>query len=113
MKNKKMNIFVKHLLIAAGVLVVLVIAVLLALNSYTHHGEEEVVPNVKNMSIEKAANILKHLAHDTPHIIIKVGVMKCHTPFIRCGRHGTHHQDFGISKKEVTKRMGFDTRVSQ
>lgn len=59
MKNKKMNIFVKHLLIAAGVLVVLVIAVLLALNSYTHHGEEEVVPNVKNMSIEKAANILK------------------------------------------------------
>lgn len=59
------NIYVKNLLMMAGVAVILIILVLIALNFYTKHSESVTVPNVKGIQMEEASNILQSSGLDT------------------------------------------------
>lgn len=49
------NVYTIHALLALGVLIILVGIVLIGLNSYTQHGQEVPVPDVKGLKIEVAA----------------------------------------------------------
>jgi beta-lactam-binding protein with PASTA domain len=49
----------KNLLIAAGVVVILGWGVLICLDFYTHHGEAEIVPDLRGSYIEEAEILLK------------------------------------------------------
>lgn len=48
------NIYIKNLLVAVFVFLLLVLCVLWWLNSYTRHGEKVVVPNVKGLQMTEA-----------------------------------------------------------
>jgi eukaryotic-like serine/threonine-protein kinase len=48
----------KHVLIAAGILVVLSTAALFAVDFYTHHGQYEVIPDLRGSYLEEAEVIL-------------------------------------------------------
>jgi beta-lactam-binding protein with PASTA domain len=53
------NIYVKHLLIALAILVVLIFIVLQWLDIYTRHGKQVAVPDVKGMLVEDAVPLFK------------------------------------------------------
>jgi beta-lactam-binding protein with PASTA domain len=53
------NIYIKNILIAIAILIVLVFIVLQWLNVYTHHGKQVTVPDVKGMQVEQAAPFLE------------------------------------------------------
>jgi hypothetical protein len=57
-RNVFWNIYVKNILIAAAVLIVLIFMVMLWLNAYTHHGKQVTVPDIKELPVEQAAQIL-------------------------------------------------------
>ena len=52
------KVYVKNILIAIAVLIVLVFGLMLWLNIYTHHGKQVTVPDVKGMQVEHAALLL-------------------------------------------------------
>lgn len=51
------NWIVKNLLIAAGIFIVLIIAVVSGLSLFTHHGSEIVVPDFTNMTFAEASEV--------------------------------------------------------
>lgn len=53
------NVYVKNLLMMAGVTLILIIVVLVCLNIYTKHNESITVPNVKGLQTQEAASILQ------------------------------------------------------
>lgn len=53
------NIYVKNLLWAILIIIILVVGVLCWLNFYTHHNEAVVVPNIKGLQVEEAAVLLR------------------------------------------------------
>ena len=53
------NVYVKNLLLMAGVALALIIVVLTALRFYTKHNESITVPAVKGLQAEEAMNILR------------------------------------------------------
>lgn len=53
------NIYIKNILIAIAILIILVFIVLQWLNVYTHHGKQVTVPDVKGMQVEQAAPFLE------------------------------------------------------
>ncbi|MDR2805862.1 MAG: PASTA domain-containing protein [Dysgonamonadaceae bacterium] len=57
MQSRKIlaTVYVKHVLIALVILIVVIFIVLQWLNVYTRHGKQVVVPDVKGMQIEQAA----------------------------------------------------------
>ena len=57
-RNVFWNIYVKNILIATAVLIVLIFTVMLWLNVYTHHGKQITVPDIKELPVEQAAQIL-------------------------------------------------------
>jgi len=68
-----MNIYVKNVLIALTILIVLVFVVLQWLNFYTRHGKQVAVPDVKGMQVEQAApffteKTLQYLVVDSIYI---------------------------------------------
>lgn len=54
------NFYVKNILWALGVILGLVIALLIFLNIYTLHNESITVPDLRGLSVENAAQILKN-----------------------------------------------------
>lgn len=54
------NFYVKNILWAIGIIVILVISLLIWLNFYTLHNESITVPDLRGLSVESAAQILKN-----------------------------------------------------
>lgn len=54
------NFYVKNILWAIGIIVGLVIALMIFLNIYTLHNESITVPDLRGLSVENAAQILKN-----------------------------------------------------
>lgn len=52
------KLFFKHFLIACSILIGFVIVVMFALKIYTHHGQAFIVPQLKGLTVEEAAQIL-------------------------------------------------------
>ncbi|MDH8702563.1 beta-lactam-binding protein with PASTA domain [Dysgonomonadaceae bacterium PH5-43] len=53
------NIFVKNLLLAIAIVLILIYATLKWLDSYTNHGQQVMVPDVKGMQVVDAAPLLE------------------------------------------------------
>lgn len=54
------NFYVKNILWAIGIILILVISLLIWLNFYTLHNESITVPDLRGLSVENAAQILKN-----------------------------------------------------
>ncbi|MFZ4455223.1 MAG: PASTA domain-containing protein [Bacteroidales bacterium] len=54
------NFYIKNLLWAIGIITILVISLLIWLNFYTLHNESITVPDLRGLSVESAAQILKN-----------------------------------------------------
>jgi beta-lactam-binding protein with PASTA domain len=61
-RNILANMYVKNLLVALGIVLLLVFAVLQGLNVYTHHGKQVAVPDVKGLQVGQAGPILLQTA---------------------------------------------------
>ena len=57
-RNLFWNIYVKNILIALVILVVLIFVVMQWLNVYTLHGKQVIIPDVKGMPVEEATLVL-------------------------------------------------------
>ena len=57
-RNLFWNIYVKNILIAVIIVMVLIFIVMQWLNIYTHHGKQVIVPDIKGMPMEQAALFL-------------------------------------------------------
>ncbi|MDR0682765.1 MAG: PASTA domain-containing protein [Dysgonamonadaceae bacterium] len=58
-RNFFSNIYIKNLLIAVFIFIILVFIVLWWLDSYTHHGKKVIVPDVKGLRIADAAPLIE------------------------------------------------------
>ncbi|MDR1527192.1 MAG: PASTA domain-containing protein [Dysgonamonadaceae bacterium] len=71
--NLLANIYVKHILIALFILIVLVFIVLKWLDIYTQHGKQVAIPDIKGMQVEQAAlfltqKSLQYVIVDSTHV---------------------------------------------
>src|SRR3712207_24665 len=52
--------------------------------------------------------IKEHVAEDTPHVVLKVGVIPLHTPAFGRGRKGAEHEQSCVGGQPRFERMGLD-----